>query len=456
MKPPKMWVHQRETDRELRKTPLFFDMSDPGTGKTRPAIHNIARRGGRTLVIAVKSNLDAVWANEIRAWEPGLVPVTAYAENRKAAFTSVYADVIITNIDATPWIKAQGISWFNKLGIRNLIFDESTHFKNTKTARSKAALWIRERKGIESVELMSGTPNPISVTELWHQMMLLDLGERLGKSFYAFRNAVCEPEQVRVSPIKTVTKWHDLPDAEQAVFSIIAPVSIRHEFERCRSIPANTVRYIDIDLPPKLRAEYDLLERTSILEHAKDPIVGTNAAVLRGKMLQLCSGSAYSTEGRYRVFDRSRIELVADLIEERRHPSVSFYCWQHQRDLLLEELKKRGIEGHTIESRKRGQTAELVAAFQRGEIRHLCLHPKTGAHGLTLTAGRTTIWCSPVPSPEWFIQGNHRIHRGGQKHRTETICVRARRTVEDVVYEMMEGRKRRMDNFLDLIAESRR
>jgi SNF2 family DNA or RNA helicase len=452
---PPPWKHQKQTLTKGKKTPEFFDMSDPGTGKTRPAIERVANFSGRTLVIAVKSNLDVVWKKEIQQWVPGMVPVVANADNRSEAFKAHYADVIITNIDAVNWIQAQGAAYFKKLGITDLVFDESTHFKNASSKRSKAALWIRKQPSIKRVELMSGTPNPLSITEIWHQMMLCDLGQRLGQSYYRFRETVCQPEQIRVPGGRTITKWHDLKDAEEAVFGILSPISIRHEFEQCVDVPENVLSYLDVPLTPKLRAEYDLLERTSLIEHATNPIVGTNAAVLYGKLLQLCSGAVYGVDG-HRVFDRSRYELVADLVDERPHSSISFFLWQHQKECIAEELKKRKINYAVLDGTVTQKDARknIVNDFQAGKIKHLIIHPKTGAHGLTLTTGRTAIWASPVPSPELFKQGGHRIYRGGQTHKTETICLRAPRTIEELVYESMFGRKIRMDNFLNLIAEA--
>lgn len=432
-------------------------MSDPGTGKTRPAIDRFVAQGKRALIIAVKSNLDVVWRAELEKWAPGVIPSVAYAENRRAAFMMAKSDVIITNIDAVNWIKEQGKSFFKKLGITDLIIDESTHFKNPSSKRSKAALWIRQQDGIERVELMSGTPNPLSITELWHQMMLVDLGARLGNSFYRFRTTVCAPEEIRVPGNRTITKWHDLPHAEEAVFGLLQPISIRHKFEECSDVPENTLHYLQVPLAPKLRAEYDLLERTSLLEHAEKPIVGTNAAVLRGKLLQLCSGAVYSGDGSYRVFDRSRYELIADLVDERPHASISFFLWQHQKECLIEALLLKKINYAVLDGyvKSKSERTRIVNQFQEGKIKHLLIHPKTGAHGLTLTTGRTAIWCSPVPSPEWFTQGIHRIHRGGQVHKTETICIEAPGTVERVTYESMNDRKLRMKNFLDLIAETK-
>ncbi len=465
----KAWKHQQETLKQLKRKPLFFDMSDPGTGKTKPAIDAFAHRGGRALVIAVKSNLETVWQAEFQKWQPNVPVVVAHAANRMNAFKSNWADVIVTNIDAVRWIKQQGAKFFKNLGITHLIFDESTHFKHHARQRSRAALWIRQQPSIQYVELMSGTPNPLSVTELWHQMMLLDLGDKLGNQFYRFRSLVCDSESIYVANGRKIQKWTDKPHAEEAVFAQLQPISIRHRFEDCVDIPKNVLRYLDVPLTPKLRAEYDLLENTALLEHASDPIVGTNAAVLYGKLLQLCSGAVYTLavgslgyaddikaaqNHRYRVFDKTRYELVADLIAERPHASISFFLWQHQKECLKEALDALGIVYAVLDGTvtKRGERKRIIDEFQAGNIQHLIIHPKTGAHGLTLTAGRTAIWCSPVPSPELFHQGIHRIYRGGQKHKTETICIRAPRTIEEVVYKSMEYRKQKMTNFLDLIA----
>ena len=432
-------------------------MSDPGTGKTRPAIERFAIQGGRALVLAVKSNLDTVWRDEFAMWAPTLIPQVAWAENRRNAFNNKHANVFITNTDAANWIKAQGARWFANLGITHLIIDESTYYKNRTAQRSKSALWIRSQPSVKYVELMTGTPNPLSVLELWHQMMLLDQGATLGREFFRFRHSVCAPEKIRISGGREITKWHDLSHAEEAVFGLLKPVSIRHEFERCTDIPENTLRYLDVHMPAKLRAEYEQLEHAAILEHHEHPIVGVNAAVLYGKLLQLCSGAVYSRDEKYRVFDRTRYELVADLVDERPHASISFFLWQHQKHCLVEELTKRKISFAVLDGTvtQRGARTKAVEDFQAGKIKHLIIHPRTGAHGLTLTTGRTAIWCSPVPSPELFKQGIHRIHRGGQVHKTETICLRAPRTIEDDVYASMNSRKARMDNFLDLIARRR-
>jgi SNF2 family DNA or RNA helicase len=64
-------------------------------------------------------------------------------------------------------------------------------------------------------------------------------------------------------------------------------------------------------------------------------------------------------------------------------------------------------------------------------------HPKTAAHGLTLTAASTTIWYGPTHSGEAFEQANNRTDRPGQKLNTRIVCLystEAERRVFDAAY----------------------
>jgi SNF2 family DNA or RNA helicase len=77
-------------------------------------------------------------------------------------------------------------------------------------------------------------------------------------------------------------------------------------------------------------------------------------------------------------------------------------------------------------------------------------HPKSAAHGLTLTKGTTTIWSSPTYDLELFKQGSKRQHRMGQTERTETIVIIGAGTIDEKAYAVMTGKAQRMDNLLGL------
>jgi SNF2 family DNA or RNA helicase len=66
-----------------------------------------------------------------------------------------------------------------------VIIDESSSFKSPKSRRFKALKAVRKR--IEKVILLTGTPSPNGLLDLWSQIYLIDQGERLGKYITHFR-----------------------------------------------------------------------------------------------------------------------------------------------------------------------------------------------------------------------------------------------------------------------------
>lgn len=427
-----LWPHQKKTLKLYQKTPLVFDISDAGTGKSRAALEAFkARRrsgGGRALIVAPKTLLDAAWGAEIDKFTPELKYRIAYATNRLQAFSEP-VDVYITNTDAVKWLAEQPDAFFKTFD--TLIIDECSSFKHRQSKRSKAMKKIS--KHFKYRALLSATPTSKSVTELWHQALILDGGQRLGKSFMKFRDAVCEPEYTH--PYNTqFVKWHDKPKAYHSVARILSDVTVRHEFhDAMKDVPENTEHMVYFTIPPKLMNAYVKLKEEALLRLEEGDVDAVNAAVLRGKLLQLTSGSVYGTDKTV-VIDAGRTELIVQLVMERKH-SIVFYNWNHQREALVKELTKQKVPFAEITSSTKGSDrGKIVAQYQAGEYQTMLMHPQTGAHGLTLTRGTATIWCSPTDRPDLLLQGKHRVLRGGQTEVTENVMVCARGTLEEGVY----------------------
>lgn len=454
---PPLFPNQVETVEFMESRPRVFDASDPGTGKTRSHLEAFVRRrnrgGGKALILAPKSILQPAWGNDIDKFFPGLQYSIAYASNREAAFR-MDADVYITNHDAVKWLNDKKCplpkSWFKELD--TLIIDESTAYKHRTSARSKAIRKLSQH--FEYREALSGTPNPNSVTELWHQVLLLDDGERLGTDFFKFRMVVQEPEQVGPQP--NHIKWTDKEGAEEAVFDQLRDIMIRHKLE---GIPGNHTYPIVFDLPPKLRAQYkELLDFAMTMTEDGKVISAVHAASLNQKLLQAASGAVYTgNEDEYVDLDDGRVELVMDLIEARRDPCVVVFMWRHQRERLVAAATKRGmktafIDGSVTNDRRR---AQIVEEFQSGELNAIFVHPKSAGHGLTLTRGKTTIFVSPTYNAEWYKQVFHRIVRRTQTKETETIHIVARDTIDQHVYAKLDGKLDSMSLLLSLVENNK-
>jgi SNF2 family DNA or RNA helicase len=447
---PPPFKHQTQSIQTFLDSPIGFDGSDPGTGKTRVQIDlfSIRRRRGEgcMLVIAPKSLLEAAWADDIRKFAPHLTISVAHAKNREKAFTAP-ADVYITNTDAVKWLAKQKPAFFKRFS--TLVVDESSAFKHHTSQRSRALEKIK--KHFEYRYAMSGTPNSNAITDIWNQIKLLDDGQRLGRSFYHFRGSVCQPQQVGPQP--NMVKWEPRNGSEEAIANLIADITVRHKFEDCVSIPENFTSERHYRLSnPQLKA-YLQMEKDAVAQLQNGLVTAVNAASVMTKLLQIASGAVYDGTGKYHLVDPGRYELIADLVAERKH-SLVFFHWAHQREQLIKELELRGITYTVIDgTTKDTDRREAVRLFQAGFYRVLLAHPQSAAHGLTLTRATTTIWASPTYNLEHYLQGNRRIYRAGQTQRTETIVVLAEDTIESKVLEKLTAKQERQFKTLDLLQD---
>lgn len=450
-----LWAHQKETIALGKVQSRIFDMSDPGTGKTRAHIELFAarrkRKGGKALVTCPKTLMRSAWLADIQEFEPGLTVAVASAKDRDEMLAHAQRpdiDVLITNTDAIKVLSKLPSTYWR--GFDTWINDEHSAYKHRTSQRSKAAALIRRQ--FEYRAGLTGTPNPVSVTELWHQALLLDDGKRLGTNYWKFQSGCCVPKPI---PGTIHVKWEDREGIERVVAELLRDITVRHEFDQCMDIPANTVRTIQFQLPNKVMAQYKKFENDAVLELETGDITAVHAAALRTKLLQVASGAVYDREHLVHLIDNSRNELVGDLVEEIDH-SIVFFNWTHQRDGLAKELEGRGISYAVLDGDASDKQREAaVKGFQAGDLRCLLLHPRTGAHGLTLTRGRRAIVASPFYEADLFKQAIHRIYRGGQTRKTETILVSAPGTIEALVYRKQQDKAARMMDLLAMIKESK-
>ena len=440
--------HQSTSLKRMEKTNIFFDMSEPGTGKTFVQIMAFAKRRKRAgkcaLVIAPRSLLRSAWEDDFKKFAPELTCSIATADCRDAAF-KVDVDVYITNTDAAVWFLKQKPAFFAKFD--TLIIDEVDSFKHGTSARSKAISKIKKYFKYRSI--LSGTPSTNTICDVHHPVSILDDGARLGSSFFGFRAAVCTPKQV--GPSREMVRWEDKPGAEETVFGLIADISIRHLISECTDIPETFYHMTDYHLSSKQLKAYLQMESQQVAVLSKQKVISAiQASSVRTKLLQIASGAVYESSDEYHVVDRDRYELIIDMVAQRKHPIV-FFLWKHQRAELTKEADKRNlryavIDGGVTDTERNA----IVKAYQSGFYDVLFAHPQSAAHGLTLTKGTSIIWASPTDNLAWYVQGNRRQARNGQKEKTEVIVIVAKDTIEERVYKTCLVKGERMDNFLGL------
>ena len=438
---PAPYAHQKTTTDFIVDTKCCLITSDPGTGKTRAVLDAHAILGGKTLVLAPLSILEAAWGEDISKFQPQIKYGVAYAKNRAKIFEDDTNEMVITNFEAVNFLQKnpQYCKQFD-----TIVIDEFTAFKNREAKRSKNLNKIISY--FTNRIAMSGTPNSNTILDLWHPVLLVDDGEHLGERYWAFRNQVCTPRFNGFA-----NEWIDKPGIEEAVAAKLSDITIRYALEDCIDLPENIVRTVRTKLSPKVQAMYDIFVKESVLYTNSGTINAVHAGARVKKLLQLVSGGVYDEDGNVQYLHQERYDIVMQLVASRKHSIVAFN-WKHERDALIEIAEKQNITYELIDgSVPAHKRKDIVERFQAGHIQVLFCHPQSAGHGLTLTKATTAIWCSPTYNAEHFQQFNKRIYRAGQKNKTETILIAAQKTWEEDVYKKLDSKLGKMENLLHIL-----
>lgn len=350
------------------------------------------------------------------------------SKNKRIAALAATADVYVINRENVEWL----VEYYkNDWPFDMVVVDESSSFKDQSTKRWKALK--RARPKIKRIVLLTGTPAPNNLIDLWAQIYLLDEGARLGRTIGGFRERYFNPDKRSAERVFT---YKPKFGAEETVQRLIGDICISMKAEDYLKLPDCITVNTAVTLDSKAAKAYQTLEKTMLLEINNEEITADMAAVLTGKLLQLAGGAVYDANKTAQLVHNCKIDAFTELIESLNgEHALVFYSFQHERDRLLEALKKSRLRVRVY------QNSDDEAAWNNGDVDILLAHPMSTAYGLNLQdGGHHIIWFGPTWSLEQYQQANKRLHRQGQKHPVIIHHLIAEGTVDEDVIEAL-GRK---------------
>lgn len=375
----------------------------------------------KVLIIGPVRVIESTWPDEIGKWEHTrdirYSVISGTPEKRRAA-VSVDADIYLIGKENVVWLTEQyGKNWKWDM----VVIDELSTFKNPKAKRFRA---LRRMMPLTDRFIgLTGTPAPKGIPDLWSQIYLMDRGERLGSTLSVFRSRYLEPGRRNGM---VVYEWRPKPDAEQRIYDRLSDICMSIRQGDCAKLPP--VSYIDypVDLG-KHRKKYEEFRREKVLALGDDDaLIAANAGVLCGQLLQYCSGEIYREDHSTEVIHDVKLNALSDLVESANgQPVMVFYYFRHELERIRNHFQKEHIV-RTLEG------PEDIAAWNRGEIDILLIHPASAGHGLNLQEGGcTAIWYTlPNWNLELYQQANARIYRQGQKKAVTIYHILARDTID--------------------------
>lgn len=433
----------------------------PGAGKTSIVLKafSILKKAGLVDALLVLAPLRVVatsWPQELGRWEDFThlthTLVHGGSDGRRAAMEQD-ADVYLMNVEGLltkEWAlgdKKRGypINKYAEAFLKGkrfmLVADESTRFKTTSSSRFKTLkkyLPLFERRVI-----LTGTPKPDSLEDLFGQCYLTDMGEDLGQFITHFRS--------EYMTLGFDHQWMAQKGAPERVAAKIAPTTL--QLEDTEAMPLTVVDYW-VPMPEALRPKYNELKREFITTLGDKKVMAPNAGVLWGKLQQFCQGAIWIPgEEDYIEIHEAKVDMLENLLEELNgDPLFCLYAYRHDFARINKRL------GRTVERVGGGISAEQGAAwcksFGAGGMPLLLAHPKSAAHGIDGLQNNCNKICWFGLSPSWedTYQATRRVARSGSKadqvyiYRILLDC-----QTERACLALVEGKEKSEAEFLELL-----
>lgn len=332
------------------------------------------------------------------------------------------ADIYLINPEGLEWLFSHNLK---KLGFNNLTIDESTNFKACNTKRFK--LLKRNLHIFKRRTILTGTPSPNGLMDLFSQIYILDDGASLGSYITHYRNSYFFPAGFGGYD------WKLNPGAEKQIQEKIKPLVMRLEAKDYLELPELIENNIWVELPPDARKHYDKMEEEMLIKLKKGDIVAANAAATSTKCRQIASGGVYDADRNVHQIHMAKADAVKALVDELQgSPVLIAYDFDHDVTRLMAVLGKNTPNLSTATPKK---AIEIEKAWNNGEIPVLLGHPASVGHGLNLQgSGYHVVWHSLTWNFEHYDQFIKRVLRQGNKHKRVFVHhILAENTVDEAV-----------------------
>jgi len=391
----------------------------------------------KVLVIAPLRVARDTWPAEIEKWDHlyGLTYSVAIGNEaqRKAALLQ-RAQVYLINRENVDWlINDSGIPFDYDM----VVIDELSSFKSHTSKRFRALRKVRPN--VKRIVGLTGTPSSNGLMDLWAEIGILDMGQRLGRYISHFRNAYFVPDKRNQQIIFT---YKPKPGAEEAIYRLISDITISMKNTDYLKLPDLVINEIPVLLSEDERQQYEIMRSEMVLSIKGKEIDAVNAAALSNKLLQMANGAVYDGNGGViRIHDR-KLDALEDIIEAANgKPVLIAYWYKHDLERIMERFPAIQLDN-----------AESIKRWNDGEIPVAVIHPASAGHGLNLQAGGSClVWFGLTWSLELYQQTNARLWRQGQKDTVIIHHIVAKETIDEQVMKALKRKDKTQTALIDAV-----
>ena len=433
--------------------PRAYFAVDMGLGKTLMTLMALEEINKPTLIIAPVRTIHTTWPEEIVKWGFDAEFVVIHGKD-KAKEIRKKADIYISNFETVPFIYDYLVSLVKAkkpVPFEVCVIDEGSMIKSSATQRFK---YLKALRAVfpKYRLILSGTPAPNSLMDLWSQYFWLTDGKALGKTITSFRTA-------HFDHIKQAFKWNIKDGSAKEIHEAIVPYTFRLDAKDHLKLPKLIKNEICLELPKKQMKEYKELEDSFFIELNDIEHEAFNKASLSMKLRQYLQGGMYyereelDKAGRplrgVNLIHKHKLRAFKELVETTSGSVLATIQFRFELDIIKQEYPDVAIIA--------GGTPAKVAAgyikqWNKGELKLLLCHPASLSHGVNLqTGGSTIVWYGMTWSLEQYLQFNARLHRQGQKETVVVHHLLFKDTIDYRVYEAIAKKNMTQQALLDYL-----
>jgi SNF2 family DNA or RNA helicase len=420
---------------------------DPGLGKTSISLATLLMLGELgyvkgALVIAPLRAVYNVWPKEAEKWEDFRhLSIGLLHGDDKSAVLNEDHHIYAINPEGVPWLcEILERMPSDKWPFDMLIVDESTKFKDSSTQRFKALKKVLHR--FKRRYILTGTPAPNGLMDLFGQMYILDLGNALGRYITHYRNEFFYPSGYGGY------SWSPKIGAMEAISARCAPLVLRMTREEYLDLPDLVPQMVWLDLPAHARKIYKDVEEEFYAELGDDVVIAPSAAAAGIKCRQVLNGAVYiNPQKDWRHVHDAKLDALVDLHQELSgQPLLVLYEFQHDLERILAKFPNaKQIGGQSMK-----KDEAVIAAFNRGELTLVVGHPASMGHALNLQGECAHVcWFGLTWNFEHYDQAIQRVWRQGNKAQRVIVyhfCIND--SLDEAVVRTLEGKERTQATFM--------
>lgn len=491
---PKFWKPQLHQEKALKYgierllvRPMVYGQQrpegiayfmEPGLGKTSTVLALLCelRKAGfykKALLLAPSRVCTNVWPRETEEWlnfqHLKVEPLCGLSEPNRVVALRRNADIYAANPQGTEWVLEELVRTNRIYDFDTLILDESTAFKGSGSKR--VAALARHIKYFRNRMILTGTPMPNSIEDLWSQVGFLDNGRRLGTNIKEFRDQWCYLKGGGM-----YQSYATKDGAVESVQALISDICLYLSAADYLNMPELIENDVYVSLPPEVMADYLELQQLLVtqlqtLDGSSLSFEASTPGAVYSYCRQLANGGVYIPTqpseiemqlAKQRVIQRvvahthkAKVDAVKEIAGELNgRPLLVAVSFRHDYERLCRAFNRQlpAIMGGTSAA----ETNRLVALWNEGRLPILVGHPEAMGHGLNMQAGpgRDIAWMGLPDKPELYKQMNARLWRNGVGGSVRVHRILADATVDLLVAERLKSKDLSQESLLMFLRSS--